>query len=307
MKIGLASAIAGIPTKKRIDGYGGIERVVSGLSKAFQKMGHETIVAGYKGTDCGDINIELDNEHELLNTPIECDVLLDFSHFKNGNAKKKYSIPMYSDKLGVNPIFPSYAVKHAFKSEGKVIPMGIEIPPLRKVKKTIDFCFVGRISQIKGLNLIEYLIKHADLKIEIAGYVDKFDGVYAHDFIDMAKEHGCNVKTDVPYDTIIDTLAKSKYFLFSPSWHVIFGPNAVESFGLVAIEALSQNTTVVTSLHRSGVLDIISPFGYVVDSLNEWVDFVKNPRKPIKDLQTYAQKYSSDAYAMRLSEQVLYM
>ncbi len=303
MKIGIASAIAGIPTKKNLTAYGGIERVVSGLSKAFQDRGHETIVAGYKGTDAGDINIELNDERELFNNPIDCDILFDFSHNKFGVAKNKYSIPMYSDQIGTNPIFPSYAVKNAFKyPDGVVAYMGIQLPQLRNVKKTNKYCFVGRISRIKGIDLIEYLIQHTDLKISIAGHIDAFDKDYALRFIDMARSYGCEVNTDVQYDTIIDTLAKSKYFIFSPSWHILFGNGAVESFGLAAVEALSQNTTVLTSNISSGVIEIIRNHGYVLDGLNKWINFIRYPRPPIRDLSKYAQNFTSDAYADRLSK-----
>ena len=55
MKIGIASAVSGIATKKTLSGYGGIERIVADLSSAFQNLGHETVVAGFTGTDAGDV------------------------------------------------------------------------------------------------------------------------------------------------------------------------------------------------------------------------------------------------------------
>ena len=298
MKIGLASAIAGIPTKKVITGYGGIERVVSDLAQAFNKAGHETVVAGYLGTDVGDVNIELKDEYALSSTTIDCDVLFDFSHMKYARGKKKYSIPMFTDSIGTNPLFPSRAVKYAFgiSEWAPVIPMGIKIPQIIKTYKDKGFCYVGRLSRIKGLDLIAYLIEEAELQIEIAGYLDKFDEAYATNFIDMARSYGIPVKTNVSSHDIYKLLAESCYFIFDPTWQILFGARAVESFGLTAVEALSQNTTILTGNKPSGVREIIGNTGYIMDGLSDWINFIRDPL-PIKNAISRVDYYSSDRYA----------
>ena len=296
MKIGIASAISGIATKKNLAGYGGIERIAADLSSAFQNLGHETVVAGFNGTDAGDVNIQCRNEEELYITQFETDVLFDFSHFKYGQHDNKYSIPMFTDKIGDNPIFPSYAVRYAVGGSGDVIHPGINIPARIDIPKTIDFCFVGRLSRIKGLDLITYLIENTGLKIKINGYLDKFDEEYGQKFVDMAKSMGCIVQCNVPHKELLHTFAESKYFICNPTWHVMFGANAVESFGLTTVEAMSQNTTVLTGNRMSGVREIMGDTGYVMDSLTDWCEFVKNPL-PTKDSSERLAYFSAERYA----------
>lgn len=310
MKIGLISPASGIPTTYPFNGYGGIERIVADLAHAFRDMGHYVLLVGYNGSDAGTDNFGIADEiaTELM-YPMDVDVVLDFSHSKRYSGPK-YSIPFWSDEIGDNPIFPTYAVQWAVNGRGDVIYPGIDLSRyhMNPGHDADHYVYVGRITPYKGIEMINYLIANKGYNIKLYGHVGKFgDDKYADREDAYLKSIGHEGIHKNPSEAEkIDALSNSKGLVFAPNWSYLNYniPNPVESFGITAVEALACGVPVFTNNRISGVREIISEnrYGGVFD-INEWHQMGAFYRDP-ESLYARAQFFSAKSYANRLLEYI---
>ena len=309
MKIGLISAIAGIPTRYPFDGYGGIERIVADLSHAFQEMGIETIVAGFTGTNAGDVNMEMTAETPM--DRIDADVVFDFSHRKIYQSEK-FSIPFWSDVVGKNPLFPTWAVRWAMfgNPTEPIIYPGIDVKSIMESVRETDrsgYVYVGRIAPYKGIDTLLDLMRRFNISIEFYGHVGPYsDPVYAERVDGRLREMGANVIHRNPSNAeIYDAFSHARAFLFMPDWNMLNYniPRPIESFGITAVESLACGTPVYTDRMVSGIREIISTrYGVVLPSyIVKWDSSIVFDRNMMQERAVY---FSSENYAKRLLDHV---
>lgn len=125
------------------------------------------------------------------------------------------------------------------------IPVYMDLPTQVQVEKEDYFAYIGRIDPIKGIdNLIKALSKSktfraSNYKLKIAG---GNDSAYGRELEHLVGKEKLLDKIEFLGHTAGDD---KQMFLGKAKW--LFMPSHTENFGIVAIEALAQQTPVVAS------------------------------------------------------------
>lgn len=303
--ITLISAAAGIQTSYPFEGYGGIERIVAQLAHTLSETTHGVRVVAMRGSHIPNVQmVEVGAEGDMANLDFNDGPVFDFSHMKY-YLGDKISIPFWSDNMGSNPLFPTKAVKWAFDmSWGDIIYPGIDLSQYHPEKKEDYYLFMSRIAPYKGTHEAIYIAKKLGINLKIAGHSGKYaDPTYA----EWIKEQ-CTGKIeyvgDIDEVQKRDLLAKARGLLFLPKWSALrFNiPRPIESFGIVAVEAMASGTPVFTDDTINGHTEIINKTGGgLIIGDNDWkriLDFKVDPDKLAKK----AQYFSIERYAKELIE-----
>lgn len=310
MRIGLISPMSGVPTKYPFEGYGGIERIVADLSHAFRDMGHYVYLMGYNGSDAGTDNQGFGTEQAIeFLQPVDLDVMFDFSHLKRYRGPK-YSIPFWSDAMGDNPIFPTYAVRWSFNADDDVVYPGVDISKyqLSDADNADHYVYVGRIAPYKGIDTILYLMKHLHIDVRFYGHTGRYaDASYVRYVSDRLRQMKAEpIHSDISEQEKADALSHSRGLIFPPDWSLLgySTPRPVESFGIVAVEALASGVPVFTNNLISGVREIIAEnaYGLTLD-MGQWHDMM-GYESDGESQRERAKFFSAKRYATRLLDYV---
>lgn len=300
--ITLISAISGIPTSYPFVGYGGIERIVADLAHTLNKMGHGVTVVAYNGSCIPGVEIiECDTESDVMSLDLDGTVI-DFTHTKS-YLGDKYSVPFWSDREGADPIFPTNAVRWALGHDaGKVIYPGIDLSRYTVGDKQDYYLFMSRIAPYKGVHEAIYIARKLGIRLLVAGHTGKYgDPSYAN-WIKEQCGDGIEWVGDVSDEEKNELLSHASGLIFLPMWEALRlpTPRPIESFGIVAIEAIASGTPVITESRMNGHIEIIRKTngGLVVSDAN-W-NRIKGYHPDPKRLSKNAKFFSSERYATDL-------
>lgn len=275
MKITLISAVAGIPTIYPFEGYGGIERIVADLSHEFATRGYDVRLIAGNGSRINGVNvIEVNDESDIRGVNArDDDVVFDFSHSKS-YPHVKYSIPMYSDNVNGTPIYPTNAVRRTFGVPGRVIYPGIDISKYYSSDKRGYYIVLSRLAHYKGIDIAITIARRLNVKLIIAGHDGPFAVTgYAKFLKDKLQESEYDngkiiIEENVTEERKRELLSHASGMIFLPDWRsVTLKSNAIESFGIVVVEALASGCPVITH-SEGGQAEIIDENTGVI--ANEW-------------------------------------
>ncbi len=287
-------------------GYGGIERIVSSLSKKYSKYGHEVyLLANPNSTE--DSVIEVFGWKGLKSRGKKNIILNAIQLYKIVKRIKPDVIHSFSRLLYLYPIFlftkikvvQTYQRKISVKSTNAAIRLGggkinftscskymhkgfdsIEkwntvynftdtdyFIPDNNVKKEY-LMFLGRIEDIKGTKECIEVAFATNTKLIIAGNIQEGHDDYFNQYI---KPHINNPL--IEYVGVVNDeqklyyLQRSKAFLFPIKWE--------EPFGIVMAEAMACGTPVV-GFKRGSVPEVVKDreTGFVVNNINEMIKAV---------------------------------
>jgi glycosyltransferase involved in cell wall biosynthesis len=265
------------------DSYGGIEFVAQGFA---EELSHANDVDLYcapsKGVWPGAAAIRPYPQGPI---PQEgYDFTFDFTHQKGlakFYAREKYAATCFhTDQLsGVRDIFPTKAVRSAFGVEGPVIYPGIKNVYRYSEDKEKYLLFLGRIAPYKRPDIALLVAKMTGRPIILAGHVGKFsdwpEPGYAETIRRMVEvQRGAEMLSNVTLEKKVDLLSKAAALIVPSDWS---GIGSMESFGIVAVEALMSGTPVITS-GDGGLKEVVAPpieCGFVCRRLAEYIDAVR--------------------------------
>jgi len=258
-------------------GYGGVELLTYCLVKELERMGHRVTLAAAPGSykpNGGLIEAYSEDEFAKLIDPYDFDVIHDWTHTKIAKQfihPKIFSTPFWTDEKGLNPIYPSRAVAHAFgEPYGIVVYPGIEVEKYPLIESREDYLiYFGRIAPIKGVEKTIMLAKKAGVRLKVVGHAGW--AAYDRRYVDMIRSM-CTGKIEwigeVSQKEKIDLLGHAKAMIFTPTW--------LESFGLVVTESMLLGTPVICGGIGGHVEQIIHGVsGYYLSSPNEIFDAIK--------------------------------
>ncbi len=123
------------------------------------------------------------------------------------------------------------------------------------------FCYLGRITASKGIDLAVKLAKKMNLKLFLAGIVDKADQSFFENFVKP------ELSNTIQY---LGNLGKEKRELLRKAKGLIHLNNAPEAFGLTFVEAMACGTPVIT-MNIGSAPEIIEnkKTGFLLNNLEE--------------------------------------
>lgn len=288
--------------------YGGTERIVSYLTDALVKLGHEVTLfaSGDSKTKAKLIpvcpsSLRLDEQcidpiaHHMVELQMvqdrldEFDILhyhIDYFHFPLSRINKKPQVTTLHGRLDIPDLqcvydtFDDMPVVSISNSQRKPLPQanwvqtvyhGIpeNLYPFREGKG--DYvAFIGRISPEKRVDRAIKIAKKAGIQIKIAAKVDKADREYYHEQIEHLMDHPLvDFIGEIGEEQKGEFLGNAKALLFPIDWP--------EPFGMAMIEAMACGTPVIAYKNGSvpEVIDV-GQTGYIVNSIDEAVKALKN-------------------------------
>jgi len=289
-------------------GYGGIERIVSSLSKEFTKRGHEvyllanrksteesaSLIFGWKGTSSvrnADIR---QNAFQLkaVVKEIKPDVIHSFSRLlylyptlltTRVPVVQSYQreISKYSTKLanliGRKKIQFTACGEHMFakfkdKKKWHAIHNFTDthfFTDDATIPKEYLF-WLGRIENIKGTKEAIHVALETNQKLIIAGNIEKRHQPY---FLNAVKPHLTNPL--INYVGLVDDEQKRKWFRGAKAF--LFPIKWEEPFGIVMAESMACGTPVV-AFNRGSVNEVIEngENGFKVDTTSEMIAILQN-------------------------------
>lgn len=288
--------------------YGGIERIVSSLSKEYTKLGHEVFlmanpgsteksaveIYGWKGFSSRNKKDIIANTKQLyrIAKKIKPDVIHSFSRllylYPNFLFSKIPVVQTYQRKISIKST--TIAIRLArkkinFTSCSKY--MHENFKNIEKWNTVYNFTdtnyfihndalskehlmFLGRIEDIKGTKEAIEVALATNNKLIIAGNIQEGHDAYFNQYI---KPH-LNSSLIKYVGSVNDEqklyyLQRAKAFLFPVKWE--------EPFGIVMAEAMSCGVPVI-GFGRGSVPEVVKneETGYIVDNVDEMINAVKN-------------------------------
>ncbi len=248
-------------------GYGGTERVIWGLAKSLQALGHQVSFLVPKGSSCPFANILIWNPHEALESQIPADV--DVVHLNNSsgvNLKKPYVITMHGNPekpilLDKNSIFVSQ--NHAKRyGSNSFVHNGLDWAEYGKpdlFRKREHLHFLGkaawRVKNVRGA--IDTVLKTPSEKLAVLG------GNRLNIKMGFRMTWSSRIQF---YGTVggkqkIDLVTRSKGLLFPVRWH--------EPFGLAITESLYFGCPIFATPYGSLAELVPKEFGFLSTQADE--------------------------------------
>jgi glycosyltransferase involved in cell wall biosynthesis len=288
--------------------YGGTERVVSYVSEALVRLGHEVVLyaAGDSSSSaelrpCCDVSLRSDPVtrdpiavHEAMMRRVLADAdEFDVLHFHTGwfelplldrirvpcvtTMHGRTDMPDISERLRASPAFPLVSISDAQRAPvpdvNWVATIYHGLPDTIAVPDRGErdyLAFLGRISPEKRPDLAIEIARRAGRKLKIAAKVDRVDREYFETAIAPLLAQGDDVE-------FLGELGEGDKIRFLAGAHALLFPiDWPEPFGLVMIEAMSCGTPVIAYPHGS-VPEIVAPgvTGFVVHDVPEAVAAVR--------------------------------
>jgi len=288
------------------NGYGGIERIVSSLSKEFAKRGHEvfllanpksteesaTKIFGWKGLSSVKNKDIRTNAFQLKTVvkEIKPDVIHSFSRLL-------YLYPtLLTTKVPIVQSYQREISKHStrmasFVGRKRLVFTACGEHMFQKLKNrkkwhaihnftdtnfftddaTIskEYLFwLGRIENIKGTKEAIHVALETNQKLIIAGNIEKRHQPY---FLNAVKPHLSNPL--IKYVGLVDDEQKRKWFRGAKAF--LFPIKWEEPFGIVMAESMACGTPVI-AFNRGSVNEVIENDvnGYKVETISEMIDSI---------------------------------
>lgn len=325
MRIAIASPPL-IPTPPPGMGYGGLERLAWDLAEELGRR-HEVVLIAGEGSNAHWVvprGFESSPDTGLLESISAsladgCDALIDMTHTKlfaqtahrvaHGSDRRLRcgmvrSYSFWTDRAGVNPVYPSRAVSYLMSGSGytcgasdsHIIYPGIDLSGYRSSSKEDYFVYFGRIIPEKAVERSILVAYEAGVRLLVAGHTGIFS--YDRSYVDMIRGM-CRGRVEwlgeISHEEKIELLSHARGMIFMPRW--------VESFGIAVAEALASGCPCIVGGaggHTEQVEDGVN--GYVVRNLREAVEAVKrvaggeiDPERCVKS----AEKFSRTVMAAR--------
>ena len=279
--------------------YGGTERIVSYLTEALVRKGHEVTLyaAGGSRTDArlvtsyprplrelpGHPDLELIYRHVMAGVRAashEYDVIhfhvgwFEFPYFAHSETPclstmhGRLNIPELRAKLRAHSRFPLVSISDSQRAPVPevnwvgTIYHGMPDPGLRPSDRVGDYvAFLGRISPEKRPDLAIEIAQKAGVPIKIAAKVDQVDQAYFDETIrPLLALSGVEFLGELDDAEKRDLLARARALLFPIDWP--------EPFGLAMIEAMACGAPVI-AFRRGSVPEVIDEgmTGFIVDDV----------------------------------------
>lgn len=231
--------------------YGGIEVAGQWHAAELARRGHEVTLMGNLDdgpSPAGWTGVRILTEADPLTPdkyPIlwDADVVHDFTHMKVARlarTKRYVSTTMYSDRQSGRDVYPSEAVREAFKDpSAPVVPLGVPVDGITPRPATPGrYVCLGRVASYKGQDLAIEVARKANVPLTVAGHT----GAYAEAYFALAIRRQCadagfGFVADPPnLDALLDGAAG---LLHLHRW--------IESFSIVAAQALLRGVPILTT------------------------------------------------------------
>jgi glycosyltransferase involved in cell wall biosynthesis len=287
--------------------YGGTERVVSWLTDALVRMGHEvTLFASGDSVTTAQLApmcpraLRLDpqckdavSHHVLMMEQVFSDAAnfdlihshVDYLHFSLSRRSSTPCLSTLHGRLDIPDLVPLY---QAFREMPLVSISNAQRKPLSWAnwqgtvqhgmpRKSLELrrgsggylAFLGRISPEKGVDEAIEIARRSGMKLKIAAKIDPADLAYFNDRIKpLLKGELVEFIGEIGHDEKNAFLGEATGLLFPIRWP--------EPFGLVMIEALACGTPVIAYRHGS-VPEVLEDgvTGFIVSNMAGAVDAVK--------------------------------
>lgn len=311
--------------------YGGTERVVSYLTEALIKLGHEITLfaSGDSVTNARLIShinkaLRLDaavidplahhivQMQEVIERANEFDIIhfhTDYLHFPFSSTLSTPYITTLHGRLDIpelKPIFKKFHYQPVVSiSNNQRMPLpearwvdtvyhGLPKDLYKTIENKEDYvAFIGRISKEKRPDRAIEIAEKAGMKIKIAAKIDKADEYYFNKHIKhLFKKPFVEYVGEIGESTKNEFLGNAKALLFPIDWP--------EPFGMVMIETMACGTPVIAYPNGS-VMEIIEPGknGFIVSSIEEAVQALENIHllDPSIIRKTFEENFSSEIMA----------
>jgi glycosyltransferase involved in cell wall biosynthesis len=232
-------------------GYGGIEAAAEWLAVELVRRGHEVTLmgnvadgpsaAGWTGRRIATETDPLSpGKYELLRG---ADAVHDFTHSKASRmarTKRYLSTTMWTDVRSGRDVYPSAAVREAFKDPGApVIPLGVPVDGATPPEGTAGrYVCLGRIAPYKGQDLAIRVARAMGQRLLVAGHTGRFgDPYFAMTVRRTCEVEGMEFVPDPP--DLHGYLDGAAGLVHLHRW--------VESFSIVAAQSLLRGVPVLTT------------------------------------------------------------
>lgn len=291
--------------------YGGTERVVSYLTEALVKQGHDvTLFASGDSVTSARLFAPVEEAlrlsphvvdpiarhyvmlEELFRRIANFDIVhfhIDYLHFPLSRLYAEPHVTTLHGRLDLPDLQPLYdeyndmPVVSISDSQREPLPQAMWVDtvyhglPTDLIKLHPEpgkyLAFLGRISPEKRVDRAIEIAKRTGIPLKIAAKVDKVDREYYEEEIEPLFDHPL-----IEYIGEIGEHEKNDFL--GNAYALLFPIDWPEPFGLVMIEAMAAGTPVVAFNHGS-VPEILRDgvTGYIVESVDEAVEAVQNIEK----------------------------
>ncbi len=287
MNILIIERSGSIPVKK----YGGTERVIWGLGKELNKLGHNVTYLVPEGSTSDFARILILDQTKNLNDQIPDDIdIIHMNYRPLYDLKKPYLVTMHGnppigEKIDINTVFISKNQAKRYGSETYVYN-GLDWSDFAKIDLESPrnyFHFLGKASwKVKNVFGAIAIALKSKYSIHILGG-DK----WTYRNIKRGFKYLFNPKVTyrgmVDDKTKMEIMQKSKGLLFPVKWH--------EPFGLAIIESLYAGCAVFGSKNGS-LAELITPeVGFTSNSSTELVKAIREFDYNPKRCHEYAVNY----------------
>jgi len=314
MKVAIVSTEALITPPQK---YGGIEQVVYDLCKGLVELGVDVTLFACEGSKspsgklvevipegwgkAGQLEEFGRRMFNLKSILEEFDVVHDNSHWKpcwglhrrvlnTMHWKQHPSQCNYKNVTAISELIAKWLKPHNLGKDVPVVHNGIDITKYEfKAEKGERYLFLSRISAYKGADIALLLAKKLDLPMDFAGLGGE---------IQIRNEGNIRCYGEVSLKEKITLYQNARALIFPTGAH----GDWEEPFGLVAIEAMSCGTPVIT--WNSGAMPEIvknSETGFICNSMEEMEEAVKriDEIKPLNCRRVVEENFTYQAMAKK--------